>query len=92
MLDMTHNLGYYASAHPYYVFVPQQIEPMRLYIRQDSPVDKVKPDLVMMPAGENVLGMYNRDPNQIAQLDNPVPELVLEVLWKSTAEQNLCDK
>ena len=93
MLDTARNrIGYRASANPTYVFVPQQVEPMGLYTRQGSPVDRVKPDLVVMPAEEDVLGAYDRDPDRTAQLDDPVPELVLEILWKSTATRDLGDK
>ena len=93
MLDTARNrIGHRASANPTFVFVPQQVEPMGLYTRQGSPVDRVKPDLVVMPAEEDVLGAYDRDPDRTAQLDDPIPELVLEILWKSTATRDLGDK
>ena len=93
MLDTARNrIGHRASANPTCVFVPQQVGPMGLYTRQGSPVDRVKPDPVVMPAEEDVPGAHDRDPERTARPDDPVPELVLAILWKSTATRDLGDQ
>ena len=93
MLDTARNrIGYRALANPTYVFLPQQVEHLGLSTRQGSPVDRVKPDLVVMPSEADLLEANDRSPGRTAQLDDAVPELVLEVLSKTTATRDLVEK
>ncbi|MCY4523049.1 MAG: Uma2 family endonuclease [Caldilineaceae bacterium] len=72
-----------------YVFLPQQVAHLKLTTRQGSPVDRVKPDLVVMPSEADLLEANDPSPGRTAQLDDAVPELVLEVLSKTTAARDL---
>ncbi len=72
-----------------YVFLPQQVAHLKLTTRQGSPVDRVRPDLVVMPSEADVLEANDPRPGRTAQLDDSVPELVLEVLSKTTATRDL---
>ena len=72
-----------------YVFLPQQVAHLKLTTRQGSPVDRVKPDLVVMPSEADLLEANDPRPGRTAQLDDAVPELVLEVLSKTTAARDL---
>ncbi|MCY3658196.1 MAG: Uma2 family endonuclease [Caldilineaceae bacterium] len=85
-------IGDRALTEAYYVFVPQRVEHLELATRQGSPVDRVKPDLLVMPTEADLQEAHNRDPDRTAQLDDPVPELVLEVLSKTTVVRDLDDK
>ena len=75
-----------------YVFLPQQIAHLKLTTRQGSPVDRVKPDLVVMPSETDLLEANDPTPGRTAKLDDPVPELVLEILSKTTATRDLDTK
>lgn len=75
-----------------YVFLPQQVAHLKLATRQGSPVDRVKPDLVVMPSEADLLEANEPSSGRTAQLDDAVPELVLEVLSKTTAARDLDDK
>ena len=85
-------IGDRALTEAYYVFVPQRVEHLELATRQGGPVDRVKPDLLVMPTEADLREAHNRDPDRTAQLDDPVPELVLEVLSKTTVARDLDDK
>ena len=85
-------IGDRALTEAYYVFVPLLVEHLELSTRQGSPVDRVRPDLLVMPTEADLQDAYNRDPDRTAQLDDPVPELVLEVLSKTTVARDLDDK
>ena len=85
-------IGDRALTEAYYVFVPLLVEHPGLSTRQGSPVDRVKPDLLVMPTAADLQDAHNRDPDRTAQLDDPVPELVLEVLSKTTVARDLDDK
>ena len=85
-------IGDRALTEAYYVFVPLLVEHLELSTRQGSPVDRVKPDLLVMPTEADLRDAHNRDPDRTAQLDDPVPELVLEVLSKTTVARDLDDK
>ena len=74
-----------------YVFLPQQIAHLKLTTRQGSPVDRVKPDLVVMPSETDLLEANDPTPGRTAKLDDPVP-LVLEILSKTTATRDLDTK
>ncbi|MCY4519259.1 MAG: Uma2 family endonuclease [Caldilineaceae bacterium] len=90
MLDTARDrIGHRALTEAYYVFVPQLVEHLGLSTRQDSPVDRVRPDLLVMPTEADLQEAYKREPGRTAQLDDKVPELVLEVLSKSTATRDL---
>ena len=93
MLDTARvRIGYRALANPTYVFLPQQVEHLELTTRQGSPVDRVKPDLVVVPSEADLMEANDRGPGRTARLDDPVPELVLEILSKTTAMRDLDDK
>ena len=93
MLQTTRDrIGDRALTKAYYVFVPQRVEHLELSTRQGSPVDRIRPDLLVMPTEADVREAYDREPGRTAQLDDAVPELVLEVLSKSTATWDLVDK
>ena len=68
MLDTVRNrIGCRASSNPTYVFVPQQVEPMGRSIQQGSPVDQVRPDLLVMPAEADLQEAYDREPDRVAR-------------------------
>ena len=93
MLDTARaRIGRRTLTEAIYVFLPQQVEHLKLTTRQGSPVDRVKPDLVVMPSEADLLEANDRRPGRTARLDDPVPELVLEVLSKTTAMRDLDDK
>ena len=93
MLQTTRDrIGDRALTKAYYIFVPQRVEHLELSTRQGSPVDRVRPDLLVMPTEADVREAYDREPGRTAQLDDAVPELVLEILLKSTATWDLVDK
>lgn len=93
MLDTAlERIGDRVLTEAYYVFVPQRVAHLALATRQGSPVDRVKPDLLVMPTEADLQAAHDRDPDRTAQLDDPVPELVLEVLSKTTVVRDLDDK
>lgn len=74
-----------------YGFVPEIAERVGLRTRQGRPSNTVKPDLIVMPSEEDL------DPSRFPEdrtprPDDPVPELVLEILSESTATRDLEDK
>ena len=93
MLDTAlERIGDRALTEAYYVFVPQRVAHLALATRQGSPVDRVKPDLLVMPTEAALQAAHDRDSDRTAQFDDPVPELVLEVLSKTTVARDLDDK
>ena len=85
-------IGHRTMTKATYVFLPQQVAHLQLATRQGSPVDRVKPDLVVMPSEADVLEANKPSSDRTAQLNDAVPELVLEVLSKTTAARDLDDK
>ena len=85
-LHISKRLGRRTMTEATYVFLPQQVAHLKLTTWQGSPVDRVKPDLVVMPSEADLLEANDPSPGRTAQLDDAVPELVLEVLSKTTAD------
>ena len=73
-----------------YGFVEEIAENLGLLTRQGRPSNTIKPDLMVMPSEEELLG--DQDPDCRPKPDDPVPELVLEILSESTAVRDLGDK
>ena len=73
-----------------YGFVEEIAENLGLLTRQGRPSNTIKPDLMVMPSEEELLG--DQDPDRRPRPDDPVPELVLEILSESTAARDLGDK
>ena len=74
-----------------YRFVEEIAVELNRYTAQDQPANSVKPDLIVMPSEEDL------DPARIPedrqpQPDDPIPELILEILSESTAARDLEDK
>ena len=93
MLDTARDrIGRRTLTEATYVFLPQQIAHLKLTTQQGSPVDRVKPDLVVMPSETDLLEANDPTPGRTAKLDDPVPELVLEILSKTTATRDLDTK
>ncbi|MXZ23427.1 MAG: Uma2 family endonuclease [Caldilineaceae bacterium SB0665_bin_21] len=73
-----------------YGFVEEIAENLGWLTRQGRPSNTIKPDLMVMPSEEELLG--DQDPDRRPRPDDPVPELVLEILSESTAARDLGDK
>lgn len=73
-----------------YSFVKEIAEILGLLTRQGHPSNTIKPDLMVMPSEEELLG--DQDPDRKPRPDDPVPELVLEILSESMAARDLGDK
>ena len=74
-----------------YRFVEEIAVELKRYTAQDQPANSVKPDLIVMPSEEDL------DPARIPEdrqprPDDPIPELILEILSESTASRDLEDK
>ena len=84
-------VGYRVASQGIYRFVEEIAMELKRYTAQDQPANSVKPDLIVMPSEEDL------DPSRIPEdrrprPDDPVPELILEILSESTATRDLDDK
>ena len=84
-------VGYRVASGGIYRFVEEIAVELKLCTAQGQPANSVKPDLIVMPSEEDL------DPARIPEdrqprPDDPVPELILEILSESTAAQDLDDK
>ena len=76
-----------------YVFVPEIAVRLELYTAQGKPANSVKPDLIVMPSEEDLYVDKSLPPEERGpRPDDPVPELVLEILSESTAQKDLNEK
>lgn len=76
-----------------YVFVPEIAVQLGRYTAQGKPANAVKPDLIVMPSEEDLYVDESLSPEERGpHPDDPVPELVLEILSESTAQTDLNEK
>ena len=76
-----------------YVFVPEIAVRLGRYTAQGKPANAVKPDLIVMPSEEDLYVDKSLPPEERGpRPDDPVPELVLEILSESTAQTDLNEK
>ena len=67
-------IGHRTMTEATYVFLPHQVAHLKLATRQGSPVDRVKPDLVVMPSEADLLEANEPSSDRTAQLDDAVLE------------------
>ncbi len=86
-------VGYRVVYQTGYVFVPEIAVRLGRYTAQGKPANAVKPDLIVMPSEEDLYVDKSLPPEERGpRPDDPVPELVLEVLSESTAQTDLNEK
>ena len=84
-------VGHRVASQGIYRFVEEVAVELKRYTAQDQPANSVKPDLIVMPSEDDL------DPSRIPEdrqprPDDPVPELILEILSESTAARDLDGK
>ena len=84
-------VGYRVTYQTRYSFVPEIAERLGLRTRQGRPANTVRPDLTVMPSEED-LDPARQPEDRLPRPDDAVPELVLEILSKSTAARDLGNK
>ena len=93
MRDTVRNrVGHRVVYQTRYSFVEEIAKHLGLRTRQGRSANTVKPDLIVMPSEDDLLEAHNQDPDRQPRPDDPVPELVLEILSESTAVRDLEDK
>ena len=76
-----------------YVFVPGIAVQLGCHTAQSKPANAVKPNLIVMPSEEDLHVDKSQPPEERGpHPDDPVPELVLEILSESTARKDLNEK
>ena len=92
MCDTARDLvGNRVAFQGFYRFVDEIAVELKRYTEQGKPANTVKPDLTVMPSEED-LDVSRLPEDRRPRPDDPVPELVLEILSESTAAQDLDDK
>ena len=92
MCDTARDLvGNRVAFQGFYRFIDEIAVALKRYTEQGKPANTVKPDLTVMPSVED-LDVSRLPKDRLPRPDDPVPELVLEILSESTAAQDLGDK